>query len=436
MIKLLSLLLLTSMTLSSLPPDARAAKSSRTASSKPSLSPEESKLLADLERRAFDYFIHEADPRTGLVKDRAANFGSDKYYVASMAATGFGMAALVVGAKRGYLPRKEAYRRALRHLQFAATMPHLRGWFYHFVDMKTGERVWNCEVSTIDTALWVAGALAAGAYFKGTEVDRLAQRLYRRMDFNTMRTDGGAKPDELLISHGWKPETRFLRARWNTYSEHPVLTLLALSSPTHPVPKECWTAWKRDWGEIGPYKALGIHLPLFVHQYVHCFTDLRGKTDGGGIDYWANSVEATKANRWFAVQHADKYPGFGPHGWGITAVDGPDGYRAYAPQSDQVDGTLSPMGVVAALPFLPEESRETLAAMKRDHGERIWGRYGFSAYNVGREWRGSDMVGIDAGAALLLLDRYRFGEALIPALLDKAVMRRGQNRAGFSRARR
>lgn len=422
---LLSLLL---MSLSLIPSLASAK------TEKPAHSSEDAAFLAEIERRAFQFFRDQAHPRTGLVKDRASNFGRDDYHIASMAATGFGLSALVIGAKRGYISRDDAYRRALRHLQFAAKMPHERGWFYHFVEWHNGRRAWNCELSSIDTALWLAGALAAGAYFKGTEVDRLAQRLYRRIDFNWMRTDAGAKPDELTLSMGWTPERGFIRARWNEYSEHLILNLLALSSPTHPIPAESWDAWVRDPYPVGPYAPLGGDLPLFVHQYSHAFVNFRGRRADDGVDYWENSVIATQANRWFCtnLERAEEF-GFGPNEWGLSAVDGPDGYRAYGLVPRDVDGTLSPIGVAAAMPFLPEVCLETLKAMKQKHGERIWGKYSFAAYNQKRDWVQPDMIGIDAGAALLLLDRYRFSEAVIPSLLERTVLWRGLQRAGFRR---
>jgi hypothetical protein len=392
---------------------------------------EELKLLKDLHRRTFDYFLHEADPHTGLVKDRAGNFSPDTYVVSSIAATGFGLAALAVGAKRGYLSHEESYRKTLDTLRFISTMYHLKGWLYHFVDMKTGERLWKCEVSTIDTALFIAGALAAGVYFKGTEAEKLARGLYERMDFNFMQTDGGAKPDELTICHGWRPEEGFLKSRWDHYDELATLYFLALGSPTHPVPNESWAAWKRTGGKIGPYTALGIEMPLFVHQYVHCFYKMRGRKDALGEDLWKNSVTATLANRWMCIQHAAEFPGFGPEGWGISAVDGPDGYRAYDLSGRDIDGTLSPIGVAAAVPLAPEIAIPTLLHMKKSYGTKIWGRYGFSAYNLKRDWRGKDMVGIDAGAALLLLDRYIYKDDFIPGLLERGGQTVGLQRAGF-----
>ncbi len=392
-------------------------------------------LLA-LHRQAFDYFVNEADAKTGLVKDRAANFGRDSYAVASLASTGFGLAALAVGAERGYLSRAAALAQATRTLKFVASMPNQHGWLYHFVEKRTGARAWNCEVSTIDTALFLAGALAAGEYFKGTEAERLAQTLYRRVDFNWMRTDGGARPNELLLCHGWTPEKGFLASRWDAYSEHVLLNLLALSSPTHPVPVGCWTAWKRDTATLGPYRAWGIRLPLFTHQYLHAFANLRGRKDAAGEDFWANSVAATKANRWYCIQRAEDFAGWGADGWGVSAVDGPDGYRAYAPTAGDSDGTLSPMALAAALPFLPKEAATALLAMnqadsRQPHANQLRGRYGFSAVNETRRWRGPEMVGIDAGAALLLLDRALFAGDFTPSLVEKAGIARGLKRIGF-----
>ncbi|HET9530027.1 MAG TPA: glucoamylase family protein, partial [Blastocatellia bacterium] len=212
-------------------------------------------LLEDLSRRLFRYFWEQADPQTGLVADRARTDGSphDETHrnVASIAATGFGLTALCIAAERRWITPAQARERVRATLLFFADRAtQERGWFYHWMDKATGERRWNSEVSSIDTALLLAGVLTARGYYRGDrEIERLATKIYDRIDFRWMLN---GHPD--LLSHGWKPETGFIKHRWDTYSEHTILNLLAIGSRTHPIPPQAWYAWKREWITYGGYK--------------------------------------------------------------------------------------------------------------------------------------------------------------------------------------
>ncbi len=370
-------------------------------------------LLSDLQRRAFDFFWFEAHPRTGLVKDRAGNTRGDDYHVASLAATGFGLAALPVGVEHGWIRREQAEHRALVTLKFVREkLTHEHGWLYHFVDWSSGERVWNCEISTIDTALFLGGALLAGEYFGG-EVESQAEGLYRRVDFQWMLTDGGAKPDEKLLCHGWKPESGFLRARWDTYSEHLLLNLLALGSPAHPIPAECWDAWRRNVGEYQGFKTFACG-PLFTHQYSQAFVDFRGRRDRKGFDYFESAVQATKANRQFCLDQSGRFKTYGPNVWGLSACDKPGGgYEAYgAPPGAVVqDGTVAPWVTVAAVAFTPQPALDAIQFMHDEYRADLWGRYGFNnGFNLDQNWFADDVIGIDLGAAVLLIENQRTGK--------------------------
>lgn len=393
-------------------------------------------LLDTLEQRAFDYFWREASPETGLVKDRASNLGADDYTVASLAATGFGLAAVTIGVERGWVTRAQGEERERTALRFARDrLAHQHGWFYHFVDVRTGERVWSSEVSTIDTGLFMAGALMAGRYFRGTEVARLVDGLYRRLDFDWMRTDGGAKPEEKLLVHGWTPEHGFLKNRWGSYDELMILYLLGLGSPAHPLPAASWDAWARPVVTYRGYRGVALDLPLFVHQFSQAFVDFRGQRDRRGFEPWENSVVATRMNQSFCAAHADRFPGYGPRSWGLSACDGPDGYRAYAPAEGDHDGTIAPWAVAASVPLDPALCLPALLAMRRDRGDRPWGRYGFTdAYNVGRDWWDKDVIGIDVGAALLMIENHRSGFVWRQFMAIPAIQR-AMKQAGFTRAK-
>lgn len=370
-------------------------------------------LFASLQRAAFDFFWFEAHPTSGLVKDRAGNLRDDDYTVASIAATGFGLAAMPIGVERGWITRTRAEQRAATTLKFVyEKLHHERGWLYHFVDRKTGERAWKCEISSIDTALFLGGALLAGEYFGG-EVKSLANSIYRRVDFQWMLTDGGARPDEKLLGHGWKPETGFIKSRWDNYSEHLMLNLLAIGSPTHPIPASCWEAWERNAGEYKGFKTFKCG-PLFTHQYSQAFIDFRGKRDRSGFDYFESAVQATKANRQFCMDQAANFKTYSSNVWGLSACDRPGGgYEAYgAPPARAVhDGTVAPWVTVATLAFTPDLAIESVHFMRERFGTRLWGRYGFSnGFNVDKDWFADDVIGIDLGAAILLIENHLTGK--------------------------
>jgi hypothetical protein len=393
----------------------------------------DAELIELCQRKAFDFFWNEADPQTGLVKDRAGNFSSDTYTVSSVAATGFGLSALAIGVERGWITRRQGYARARTTLRFFRNkMDHQHGWFYHFVDVRTGERVWNSEVSSIDTALFLASALFLGEYFAGTEVSKLAEELYQRVDFQWMLTNGGAKPQEKLLSHGWTPEHGFLSYRWDTYSEHLILNLLALGSPTHPIPAECWDAWTRHKGQYAGYHTFTIG-PLFTHQYSQAFVDFRGKRDRLGYDYWQSSINATLANRQFCIDSSNQFYTYNENVWGLSACDGPNGYRAYGAPPGRVehDGTVAPWSAIASIVFTPGQSLAAMRHIYERFGERLWGRYGFcDAFNLDQDWWDQDVIGIDLGIALIMLENYRT-ELVWAHLMSVPHLQRAMIKAGF-----
>lgn len=390
-------------------------------------------LLDETQKRTWRFFWQESHPDTGLTKDRANNFTSDNYTASSIASTGYALAANVVAVQRRWLEHRQAEQRTRKTLRFVLEeMEHFHGWLYHFVDWRTGKRIWNCEVSTIDTALFLAGALLAAEFFKG-EVARLVDQFYRRLDFEVMRTDGGTKPDEMLLSHGWKPESGFLNTRWHSYCEHMILYLLALGAPHQRTPEKMWDAWQRP---VVAYNGKYEHLaggPLFMHQMSHHYIDLRNRRDRLGWDYWVSSVNATLASRQFCIDNKERFKTFDDDVWGLTASDGPDGYRGYAAivMWDKPDGTVAPTAPIGSVIFTPKESLRAMQTMYDHYRDRIWGRYGFSnAFNVDRDWWDQDVIGIDLGMALLAIEDYRTG-SIWKLFMCRPEVQRGLQRAGF-----
>jgi hypothetical protein len=374
----------------------------------PIFSQSDDAFLEDLSRRAFRYFEEQADPNTGLVLDRARADGSphDETHrtIASIAATGFGLTAVCIAAERGWMNRRDAKMRlhsALKFFADRATNEH--GWFYHWMDYKSGERRWDSEVSSIDTALLLAGVLTVRQCFsEDAEIVRLATKIYDRVDFKWMLNG-----DPLLLSHGWKPETGFLRTRWDTYSEDTILYLLAIGSPTHSISPRSWYAlWRDRYRYEGHSYFTSIGVPLFMHQYAHAWIDFRHRREvkGDHIDYFENSINATLAHRAFCINLAREFPAFGPNMWGITASDSAKGYVVWGgpPRDPQIDGTIVPSAAGGSLMFTPELSLAALKMMREKFGDQIYGRYGFiDAFNPGSGWVDRDVIGINLGITLL-----------------------------------
>jgi len=378
------------------------------------LSREDELLLEDIEQRSFRYFWDEADPQTGLVPDRARMDGSpldeNHRQVASIAATGFGLTALCIAAEHGWVDRTQAQERVRNTLRFFSTRAFQEhGWFYHWLDTKTGERRWKSEVSSIDTALLLAGILTARQYYrKDAEIFRLATKIYERVDFRWMLNG-----DPLLLSHGWRPETGFLKPRWDTYSEDTILYLLAIGSPTYPISPASWYAlWRDRYRYEGHAYFTTIGVPLFMHQYAHAWIDYRNRreTSGDHIDYFENSIKATLAHRAFCINLSHEFPGFGPNVWGITASDSAKGYLAWGgpPRDPAIDGTVVPSAAGGSLMFTPEMSIAALRTMKDKYGDRIYGKFGFvDAFNPNMSWVDRDVIGINAGIVLLSAENLR-----------------------------
>lgn len=357
-------------------------------------------LLDEIERRAIDYFWEEANPENGLIKDRSTSTSPS-----SIAAVGFGLTALAAGAERGWLPKDEVYQRVLTTLRFLKDgVENVHGLYYHFLDMRTGERVWQSEVSTIDTALLLAGVLFAGEYFKGTEVENLAQEIYKRVEWPWFLANGDT------LSMCWTPKKGFCEARWANYSEHMIMYLLGIGSPTHPLPPEAWDAWGRPVKQRYDLEYIyETGESLFTYQYSHAFVDFRDKHDRYA-DYSHNSINATKANRRFVIEHKEECRTFDDDIWGLTAGDGPDGYKHYGARPGGFDCTINPYGMVASMPFVPELAEQGIRTLLERYGGRIWDEYGFtSGFNVDHNWYSDQYVGLDQGIIAIMLENFQTG---------------------------
>jgi len=375
-------------------------------------SPRDQQFLEDLQHRSFQYFWDQAAAPTGIVLDRTRTDGApvDENHrtVGSIAATGFGLTALCIAAEHGWVKREEARERVRTTLRFFADRAlQEHGWFYHWMDVNTGERRWNSEVSSIDTALLLAGMLTARQYFHDdAEIARLAKGIYERIDFPWMLNG-----HPTLLSMGWRPETGFIKSRWDNYSEHMILYLMAIGSPTYPITPAAWYAWKRNWNQYAGYHFLGT-TPLFTYQYTHAWIDFRGRREikADRINYFQNSIIATLAHRQFCINLADEFPAFGPNVWGISASDSVKGYVAWGgpPRDPAIDGTIVPYASAGSLMFVPRLAMAAVRTLRARYGQKIYGKYGFvDAFNPNTGWVNQDVIGIDLGITLLSAENSR-----------------------------
>ena len=388
------------------------------------------RLLEELERSATTFFREAAHPETGLVMDRKLADGEpDARTIGSIAATGFGLSVLCLAHERNYASRAELKAQVVRTLRWLHDrQAHEHGFFYHFFHWGTGERIWKCELSSVDSAILFCGVLHARAYFAGdAEIHRLATALFERADWPWFLNG------KQTLSMGWKPESGFLKSHWDHYCELMLINLLGLGSPTHPLAPETWRAWSRPGREYEGERYVWSPAPLFVHQFAHAWFDFRHRPDAG-TDWFVNSVAATRAHRKWSLGQKQKFPQWSEDLWGVTSSDSAKGYVGWGgpPDSGPLDGTVVPCAAAGSLPFLPAECLRTLHHQREVHGARTWKRYGFvDAWNPHTGWTNRDVIGIDVGITALMAANLRDGFVWRTMQRDAAVQR-GMYRAGMT----
>jgi hypothetical protein len=391
---------------------------------------------------------------------------------------GFGLTAYAIGAHRGYVTRAQAVERVLATVRFFRTAPQgpdpagmtgHKGFFYHFLDIESGVRHKDVELSSIDTSLLVAGMLFCRSYFDRsgageTEIRRIVDEIYARIDWRWMQ------PRAPAICHGWTPEAGFLKYDWRGYNEAMLVYVLALGAPVHAASPDAWDAWTETypdfWGALYGQEHLTFG-PLFGHQYSHVWIDFRGIRDAfmrsKGLDYFTNSRRATYTQREYAIANAMAWKEYGENVWGFTACDGPadvsrdykgerrrfHGYNARGVGLHRVndDGTVAPWAPASSLAFAPEIAIPAVLEMHRRFGDRIYGRHGFvDAFNPsfdydvpltfgkripGFGWVDTDRLGIDQGPVIAMIENFR-SDLVWRTMRGNAAIRRGLDRAGFS----
>lgn len=434
--------------------------------------PADDALLDRLQRRAFDYFLQVYNPRNGLLADTTRDGAP-----ASIAVIGFALSAYPVAVERGWMERADAVQRTLVTLRFlmasdqsgSARATGYRGFYFHFLDIDSGTRVWHSEVSLIDTGFLMAGVLTAATYFDAdaaagtesaasaanaasadeTELRRLADALYRRVDWCWAQREGGA------VTHGWKPECGFLNYGWEGYSEALLLYVLGLGSPTHALTDRSFAAWTMtyQWENLYGQDFL-VAGPLFIHQFSHAWIDFRGIRDGfmreKNCDYFENSRRATFVQREYALRNPGSFAGYGADAWGLSAGEGPQaearriagrqqtfyGYAARGVPFGPDDGTLCASATLSSLVFAPELVLPTLRAMVSRCGTEDDALIHASGFNPTvveagpNGWISAGEFGLDQGMIVLMIENYRSG---LLWRLGRAnpVVQAGLRRAGF-----
>jgi hypothetical protein len=388
---------------------------------------DEDQFLEELERACFQFFWDEASPYTGLVKDRSQAGGADSRNVASIAATGFGLSGLCIADLRGWEDKKKIRDRVRNTLRFVESrVPQAHGFFCHFLNFQNGERVFQSEVSSIDTAIFICGVLTCRAYFDDPEIHDLATKLCDRVEWAWLLHG------DKTLSMGWTPEHGFIKARWDSYSELTMIYLLGIGASANSISKASWDAWTRTYFEFNGIRFIGSHAPLFVHQYSHAWFDFRAKRDKYA-DYFTNSVIATKVHKLWCLEMAREFPDYTEDLWGITASDSSRGYAVWGgpPAMGRIDGTIVPCAAGGSLPFLPEETLRVLRTIREKYDKRAWRRYGFiDAFNPLTNWYSQDVIGIDLGIMLVMAENARTG-LIWEYFMKNDVAKNGMARAGF-----
>jgi len=401
---------------------------------------DDNEFLDYVQQTSFDYFWYLANPGNGLVPDRSTTTSP-----CSIAAVGFGLTAIGIGIDHGWISRDQGVARVLTTLNTFLQGPQgasasgtigYNGWFYHFLDMNTALRSPASELSSIDTALLLAGILNAKQYYDGTNTDEtairtMADEIFDRVDWNWMARGTDA------VSMGWFPTSGFIPNNWVGYNEGMILYCLGLGAATNPLPASAWNRWTSGYTWSTNYgQAFVPFPPLFGHQYSHCWIDFRHIADpymnSHSSTYHVNSRRASLAQREYCIANPLNRLGYSGNVWGLTASDGPTGYAARgAPPAQNDDGTITPTAAGGSMPFTPEYSLPTLAYFYSHYRRNIWTPYGFrDAFNLGAQWWAADELGIDQGPIVIMIENYRT-QRIWRLFMQDEVVQRGLQRAGF-----
>ena len=393
------------------------------------------KLIMKELKKSYNFFIKETNTNKksigyGLIRDKTISANN----IASIASVGYGLAALIIGVEHKWIRYKNAYDRANRTLDtFINNVEGQNGFYYHFINMQTGKREWNCEISIIDTAIFICGAITAGEYFGG-QVKEKAEILYKKINWEWYRNK---KTNYFYM--GYKPENGFW-GHWDMYAEQLMIYVLSVSSPTFSVDKSTYYNFERkktNYKNINDiiYTYCGT---LFTYQYSHAWINFMNLKDSDGINWFENSIKATKVNRQYCIDNADKFKTYGENSWGLTACLGPKGYCGFGAKPCDVDlsiendGTITPCGAIGSIVFTPKETTDAMEYYYNNF-PKLWGKYGFKdGYNLDgvKPWFAKEYIGIDKGIEILMLENYLNG-TIWKYFMNNKYVKNGLEKLGF-----
>ena len=397
------------------------------------------KLIMKELKKSYNFFIKEANTNKssngyGLIRDKTILAD----HIASIASVGYGLAALIIGINHKWISYKEAYERADKTLDtFLNNVEGINGFYYHFVNINNGKREWNCEISIIDTAIFICGAITVGEYFGG-RIQQKAEILYKKINWKWY-----TNKETNYFYMGYTPEKGFW-GKWDMYAEQLMTYILGVSSPTFPIDTSMYYEFKR---KKASYKNIEDIIytycgTLFTYQFSHCWIDFRNIIDKDNINWFENSIKATKANKQYCIDNKTRFKTYGENSWGLTSCLGPKGYCEFGSKpcdanlEEKNDGTITPCGAIGSIVFTPKDS---LKAMEYYYNTfpKLWGKYGFKdGYNleINEPWFAKEYIGIDKGIEILMIENY-LNESIWKNFMKNQYVQKGLEKLEFTKTK-
>ncbi len=380
-------------------------------------------LLDLIQESHFRYFWEFGHPNCGLARE-GVNMGHSLNTVTT-GGTGMGLITFIVGAERGYETRADIAARVLQILTFLEdTTPRYHGAWSHHYNGITGATIAFAGAmdnggDLVETAFLVEGILSVRQYFDDpvdpveAEIRSRATSMWEGVEWDWYRRFPGSN---ILYWH-WSPDFDFaLNHQVRGYNEAMMVYLLAVASPTHPMPASAYTS---GWAGAGGYDNgntfYGITQdvgpigggPLFFTHYSNLGFDPRYKRDSH-TNYFENARNISLLHREYAIDNPNDFVGYNAFGWGLTASFDPFGYSAHSPTND--NGTISPTAAASATPYTPEESLATMRYFYDTYGASLLGPAGFyDAYHPGENWIAPGYIAIDQGPIAPMIENHRTG---------------------------
>lgn len=378
-------------------------------------------LLTMLQDECFRYYWDSAGPHSGMARENVP--GNDR--ILATGASGFGIMALVVGVNRGFITREQGVERLTKIVNFLEKAPRYHGAWSHFMDDATGASLpvfdmYDNAGDLVETSFLMEGLLTARQYFDGRSAQEQSLRkrithLWETVDWDWYRRTPNGRG---LLWH-WSPEWSWLiNHQIDGFNETMIVYLLAIASPTHPVPASLYySGWASPKGYANGNTYFGIKLdvgfdtggPLFFTHYSYMGFDPHALTDRY-TNYFDNNRNMALINRAYCIKNPGDHKGYGADDWGLTASDGADGYMAHAPDARDDDGTMTPTGALASFPYTPKASMAAFKYFYRDLGAKLWGIYGpRDAFNLDKNWYARIYMGLNQAPITVMVENYRSG---------------------------